>query len=71
MSCSVELADAAEFEAYCTGGDLGNKTIFKQLKDKFRYLGRFGNVNISNNEDWLEVIDETGSDFVGEYDAEK
>jgi hypothetical protein len=69
MSCSVEFADVTAFEAYCTSGDLANKTIFKQLKDKFRNLGKFGNVNISKNEDWLEVIDETGTDFAGEYDA--
>jgi hypothetical protein len=48
-------------QAYCEGAAYKDNEIFKQLYDRFKYVSVFGNANIQNEQDWVKVIYESGS----------
>lgn len=70
MSCSINLADVAAFQAYCESGNSAKTNLFSQISSNFKHLGIFGNVSPSNSKDWVAVVDQTTAEgfFKGKFD---
>lgn len=69
LSCQVGFADVTAFETYCNSGDLLDFSLIKQFIDEFKYVGIFGNANIANKQDWIQVITSEVDTVSGVFDS--
>lgn len=68
LSCSVPLSSYSAFSLYCNSTSIENWSLTGGLVQRLRSVGIFGNANVDNKLDWVNVINNITTPREGKVD---